>query len=277
MCIEFSAIGKVWQGFKRIKELYLRGFDKKLHGKRMTLKLEVANWIKVRWVFLIAFIIFANGAQAQFGFGGDPFGGGGDSAAADSGGGGGFDLGGAPGEEGVVRKAPYKRFIPPYDTMREIIFYENIIEDEACENCNADSLYWRAKKYLTKRLGKEQIKKMVIEDKPMERLVLKVTVPMITTNGNFTKKQEGVLEYKLTLRFKDSRYKYQFGNFVHVEPMDGTSGKLNRTYHEHYMRLKKGYQSTDKYLLAADAEVAKVVEGLKKSLKEPYQPDEDDW
>jgi hypothetical protein len=30
--------------------------------------------------------------------------------------------------------------------MREIIFYENIIEDEACENCGADSLYWRAKR-----------------------------------------------------------------------------------------------------------------------------------
>jgi hypothetical protein len=43
------------------------------------------------------------------------------------------------------------------------------------------------------------------------------------------------------------------------------------------MRLKKGFQQTDKYLLAAEAEVKLVVDGLKKSLREPYQPDEDDW
>jgi hypothetical protein len=246
----------------------------------MTENKDVSMPSGVRWFFLLIAIIFTNSVSAQFGFE-PPSGGGGDTAAAESGGGmggfGGFG-GGEPTEsEAVVKKAPYKRFIPPYDTMREIIFYENIIEDEECENCNADSLYWRAKKYLTTKIGKDAIKKMVIEDKVAERLVLRITVPMMTTNGSFTKKQEGELEYRLTLRFKDSRYKYQFGNFVHVEPMDGVSGKTNRTYHEHYMRLKKGFQQTDKYLLAAEAEVKLVVDGLKKSLREPYQPDEDDW
>lgn len=245
----------------------------------MTKNKKVSTTAGVRWLAIISIIFIHNVASAQFGFG-DPAGGAGDTAVtptSESGGFGGF--GGSEGSEGevVVKKAPYKRFIPPYDTMREIIFYENIIEDEECENCNADSLYWRAKKYLTKRLGKEAIKKMVIEDKPAERLVLKIMVPMMTTNGTFTKKQEGELEYRLTLRFKDGRYKYQFGNFVHVEPMDGVSGKVNRTYHEHYMRLKKGFQQTDKFLLAAEAEVSAVVDGLKKSLREPYQPDEDDW
>jgi len=251
---------------------YLRG--------RMTKNKEVSIATSVRWVAFISVILISNIASAQFGFG-DPAAGSADTTSTPSGGSGGFGGFGGGGEGGegevVVKKAPYKRFIPPYDTMREIIFYENIIEDEECENCNADSLYWRAKKYLTKRLGKDAIKKMVIEDKPAERLVLKVVVPMMTTNGTFTKKQDGELEYRITLRFKDGRYKYQFGNFVHVEAMDGTSGKVNRTYHEHYMRLKKGFQQTDKYLLAAEAEVNAVVDGLKKSLREPYQPDEDDW
>ncbi|MFN5889935.1 MAG: DUF4468 domain-containing protein [Bacteroidota bacterium] len=248
----------------------------------MTENKEVSIAGGVRWIIIVIVFLLTNTAVAQFGF--DPASGsGGDSAVADpsvGGGMGGFGgFGGGEGAEGeaVVKKAPYKRFIPPYDTMREIIFYENIIEDEECENCNADSLYWRAKKYLTTKLGKETIKKMVIEDKVAERLVLRITVPMMTTNGTFTKKREGDLEYRLTLRFKDSRYKYQFGNFVHVEPMDGISGNTNRTYHEHYMRLKKGFQQTDKYLLAAEAEVNLVVDGLKKSLREPYQPDEDDW
>jgi hypothetical protein len=43
------------------------------------------------------------------------------------------------------------------------------------------------------------------------------------------------------------------------------------------MRLKKGFQFTDRYLMAADTEVAEVVKALKKTLREPYQPDEDDW
>ncbi len=261
-------------------DIYSRRIEITLLRGRMTENKEVSIAAGVRFIIIAFIILLANSAVAQFGF--DPAGGsGGDTTAVgDSGSGGGFGgFGGGEGAEGevAVKKAPYKRFIPPYDTMREIIFYENIIEDEECENCNADSLYWRAKKYLTTRLGKDAIKKMVIEDKIAERLVLRVTVPMMTTNGTFTKKQEGELEYRLTLRFKDSRYKYQFGNFVHVEPMDGISGNTNRTYHEHYMRLKKGFQQTDKYLLAAEAEVKLVVEGLKKSLRQPYQPDEDDW
>jgi hypothetical protein len=118
---------------------------------------------------------------------------------------------------------------------------------------------------------------MVIEDKIAERIVLKITIPMICTYGKYNKKQEGMLEYRLSLRFKDSRYKYQFGNFVHVEVEDGLGAKISRTYHEHYMRLKKGFQFTDRYLMAADTEVAEVVKAFKKTLREPFQPDEDDW
>jgi hypothetical protein len=43
------------------------------------------------------------------------------------------------------------------------------------------------------------------------------------------------------------------------------------------MKLKKGFQATDPYLLAADREVKQLVAELTKTLKEPYQPDEDDW
>jgi hypothetical protein len=62
-----------------------------------------------------------------------------------------------------------------------------------------------------------------------------------------------------------------------VEAEEGLSTKISRTYHEHYMRVKKGFQYTDRYLLAADFEVNDVVTGLKKTLQQPYQPDEDDW
>ncbi len=180
-------------------------------------------------------------------------------------------------QEYVFKKAAYSRFIPPYDSMREIIFYENIIEDEACENCGADSLYWRAKKYLSVRFGKEAFKKMIIEDKVADRITLLVSKPMICSYGKFNKRQEGILEYRLILRFKDARYKYQFANFVHIEVEDGMGARVARIYHEYYMRLKKGFEQTDKFLLAADTETKELVAGLKKTLREPYLPDEDDW
>jgi hypothetical protein len=64
---------------------------------------------------------------------------------------------------------------------------------------------------------------------------------------------------------------------VHLQSQPGTEVKQIRTSHEYYMRVKKGYQRTDLFLLAADREVKSLVEGLRKSLKAPYQPDEDDW
>jgi hypothetical protein len=273
---------KRWQGyFKWPVRLYSRFkiLITRLNTMRNTRNGQEKSWL--RWAVILLFVMTMSDAYGQWGFGGDggspaPAAGDTTAPAADAGGGWGSEGGGAA-EEQAIKKAPYIRFIPPYDSMREIIFYENIIEDEACENCGADSLYWRAKKYLVQRFGKEGYKKMVIEDKIAERIVLKITIPMICTYGKYNKKQEGMLEYRLSLRFKDSRYKYQFGNFVHVEVEDGLGAKISRTYHEHYMRLKKGFQFTDRYLMAADTEVAEVVKAFKKTLREPFQPDEDDW
>jgi hypothetical protein len=202
------------------------------------------------------------------------------SAGGDAWGGG--DAGGWGGAEEtkgpkMPERKPYVRFVPPYDSLREIIYYEGIIEDEDCEYCMADSLYWRARKHLLTKFGKENLKKFTVEDKKADRITLLVSVPMVIKYGNYKQETVGTLEYKLTLRFKDNRYKYQFGNFVHIQAADGTGKEATRTYHEYYMKLKKGFQATDPYLLAADREVKQLVAELTKTLKEPYQPDEDDW
>ena len=77
-----------------------------------------------------------------------------------------WDMGGsvdtAKIDSSSLKKIPYVRFVPPYDTMREIIFYEGVIENEDCQLCTADSLYWRAKKYLSKKYGKAVLKKMIL-------------------------------------------------------------------------------------------------------------------
>jgi hypothetical protein len=175
-------------------------------------------------------------------------------------------------------KVPYVRFYPPYDTMREIIFYENAIDFEDCDLCSADSLYWRAKKFLIRRYGsKSNLKKMILSEKPADHITLKVTIPLVVVIGKYSKGAVGMLEYKVSLRFKDSRYKYQFGNFVHIQTAEGLSENATKTYFEYYLKVKKGYEITDRYLIAADAEVKNFIEKLSVALKQPYKPDEEDW
>ena len=176
--------------------------------------------------------------------------------------------------------AEYKRFAPPYDTNREVIFYTGVVEDYDCLECGTDSLYFRAKKYLLSYFGKKNLKSFITEDKEMEKIELLVRRPMLVSVNKNNKVQQGLLEYKVTLQFRDARYKYQFGYFVHEESMAGNQNRISRTYHEYYRKNKKGVMDSDRYLLAADREVKEIVKGLRKALKEPYNPmeaGEDDW
>ncbi len=205
-------------------------------------------------------------------------GGGGWGESNDAGGG----WGGFGGGDGIVGKQKdtlpaYERFIPPYDSLREMIFYEGVIEDMECEYCSEDSLYLRAEKYLQSIYGKKEYKKFTVEAKPGQVIWLKVEIPMIVERGSYSKGPSGRLEFSMVIRFKEARYKYQFGNFAHITEPTGLADSRLKTYHEYYMKTKRGFRSTDKYLITADKEVKKTIEGLKKALKEPYQPDEDDW
>lgn len=179
----------------------------------------------------------------------------------------------------IKPRVPYKRFVPPFDTLREIIYYSGVIDDENCETCGADSLYWRAMRYLTKRFGKEKMKDKtwVLENVVGNKIVMKITTPMMIQTNEYNKRQSGLLEYRFAIRFQENRFKYQFGNFVHVEVERGAEARMIRTYHEYYMKVKKGFQNTDIFLLAADRDVKAFVEGLKRALRGPYQPDEEDW
>ncbi len=205
-------------------------------------------------------------------------GGGGWGESNDAGGGwGGFGGGDGIGGKQKDTLPAYERFIPPYDSLREMIFYEGVIEDMECEYCSEDSLYLRAEKYLQSIYGKKEYKKFTVEAKPGQVIWLKVEIPMIVERGSYSKGPSGRLEFSMVIRFKEARYKYQFGNFAHITEPTGLADSRLKTYHEYYMKTKRGFRSTDKYLITADKEVKKTIEGLKKALKEPYQPDEDDW
>jgi hypothetical protein len=143
--------------------------------------------------------------------------------------------------------------------------------------CTSDSLYWRAKRFLSKKYGKAVFKKMLVEDKPANHLTIIVQIPMVVVNGKYNKAAKGMMEYKFVIRFQDSRFKYQFGNFIHLQSGEGLVGNPTKTYHEYYMRVKRGYEATDKFLLAADREVKDMVASISYALKAPYKPEEDDW
>ena len=205
----------------------------------------------------------------------------GDAAGADMFGGGGGGWGGFGGAEEEASKVDtlpaYERFIPPYDSLREMIFYEGVIEDWDCEFCMEDSLFARAERYFIGRYGKRQYKKFIVERKEFGLIWLKIELPMILQIGEYSKRPSGRLEFSLVLRLKEARYKYQFGNFAHITAPTGQADAQTKTYHEYYMKVKRGFRATDRYLLTADKEVKETIKGLKKALKEPYRPDEDDW
>jgi len=125
--------------------------------------------------------------------------------------------------------------------------------------------------------GKRQYKKFIVERKEFGLIWLKIEMPMILQIGEYSKKPSGKLEFSIVLRLKEARYKYQFGNFAHITAPTGQADAQTKTYHEYYMKVKRGFRATDRYLLTADKEVKETIKGLKKALKEPYRPDDDDW
>lgn len=204
-----------------------------------------------------------------------------DSAKSSGGGGGwGDDWGGGGGSkssEKAIEYKEYSRFVPPFDSLRDLIYYEGVIELTDPISPNSDTLWLRVRNFLNKRYGKENVKKFIIEEKKPDKMILKVIIPMVVSKGQFAKGEQGQLEFKLVIRLKDGdRLKYQAMNFVHVVTPAGAIGKPVRTYHEFYMRIKKGYQATDGYLLAADKEIKGFGDGLKKAVQDPYNPEEED-
>jgi hypothetical protein len=235
-------------------------------------------WVAYYKLILLAVFFAATSLSAQWGDDEDEASSSNDTASMEvSSGGGAWGGGSEDAGPKPIEKKPYVRFVPPYDSLRELIFYEGVVDDEECETCSEDSLFARAKRYLVKRFGEKPYKKMIVEEKVNQLIYMKVTIPMVVTLGEYAKRRDGEMEYVMVLRFKDARYKYQFGNFAHVTDPVGLSNDRLKTYHEYYRKAKKGFESTDRYLIAADKEVKKMVDGLTLALKEAYKPDEDDW
>jgi hypothetical protein len=173
-------------------------------------------------------------------------------------------------------KKPYVRIEMPYDTITELITYTEVVEQEE-EYSYIDSLYLRTKKYLIQKfkLNEKDFKESAAS---MEKISLTLNMPYLVQRNKYVAEPVGQLEFKLTFRFKDYRYKYLINNLKHNLP-PGASGSREKeyVYLEYYMRSDKNIIGNDRLLRAANHEINKLIKEFKKFLKDPVIIDEDDW
>ncbi|MDX5321552.1 MAG: DUF4468 domain-containing protein [Bacteroidota bacterium] len=171
-------------------------------------------------------------------------------------------------------KKPYVRITMPFDTITELITYTGIVEQE---DSYYDSLYLRAKRYL---MGKFDLKDKDFKESAlnMDKIIMTLKLPYNMQVNKFKTEQVGNLEFKLALRFKDGKYKYDIDHLKHVMP-ENAAGKTQPEYAylEYYMRAERNIIYNDLLLRAADKEINSLIGEIQKALREPVLIDEDDW
>lgn len=172
-------------------------------------------------------------------------------------------------EEGVVVK-PYERISLYVDSITNLISYIGVVEQE---ESSSDSLYIRAKKWITATFG-QNVKYET--DKKAQKIVVSLSMPAYLYTNKYGKKLNGKYDFKLTLWIKEGRYKYQFTNFVH-EATKPAAGTPMRNYFEFYYTTQNNIKNCDMLLRYADKDINAMIEKMKRALSDPLDIDEDDW
>ena len=171
-------------------------------------------------------------------------------------------------------KKPYVRIEMPYDTITEMIHYTGIVEQP---DSYYDSLYIRAKRYLISRFSLKE-KDFKESATTMDKIIMTLQLPYHMQKNKYVKEHVGNLEFKLALRFKDGKYKYDIDHLKHVYPENASgSSTPEYAYLEYYMRSERNIIYYDLLLRAADKEINSLIGEIKNALKEPIYIDEDDW
>jgi hypothetical protein len=177
-------------------------------------------------------------------------------------------------------KKPYERFKVKVDSITNLVTYKAIIDQT---ETGADSFYVRAKKWADRRYALAKNKKMVLLDKPNEKLVLRASFPAYSSMNKNNRLYNGTVEFTLTLIFKDDKYKYIIDNLVYVPEQDLEKKQKKGfqpeeiEYFEFYAAAKVRVRNYDNRLKCSDAEINVLIQDLTNSLKNPKQVDEDDF
>jgi hypothetical protein len=180
-------------------------------------------------------------------------------------------------------RKPYVRIKVPVDTITELITYEDVvIQDESYY----DSLYIRAKRWIhtkwgvpfaTKRRDKKDNEELYVDDVLYEKFKVKVTKPLVVRYNKYSKSEYGKLQFTITMRFKDGKYKYTITNLTHILPETSIQKDINYVYMEFYMKSERNIRKYDQFLRAADGSIQLLVKDMRKFMREPPEIDEDDW
>lgn len=197
-----------------------------------------------------------------------------------------FDDYSLDGKEETPKKAekkPYVRIKMPVDTITELISYEDVIEQN---ESYYDSLYIRAKRWVhthwgtphaAKKRDKKDNAELYLDDVLYEKFKAKVTVPLKVRYNKFSASEYGQLQFTITMRFKDGKYKFTITNLVHLLPETSDKKDINYVYMEFYMKSERSVVNYDRYLRAADGSIQNLVKDMRKFMREPVELDEDEW
>ncbi|MFT4523073.1 MAG: hypothetical protein ACI8ZN_002025 [Bacteroidia bacterium] len=197
-----------------------------------------------------------------------------------------YNLGGS--EEKPKKKVilkPYVRFIPPYDSTRELVMYQAVIEifDRDGYEVELDTIYYRAQQWLQAEYGKDLKKFMAadgVNEKSSEmeyKIRVTGTFACVIEPNEFTKITNGMVQYVMEIRVRDGRYRYVFKNLVHIaDPRPGEKeGK--KTYFEYLMKTKDDVRAGDQVLIAADKKINSMIAELQRACQTAPIEEEDEW
>ncbi|MFT5511792.1 MAG: hypothetical protein ACI8SE_000185 [Bacteroidia bacterium] len=184
----------------------------------------------------------------------------------------------------IIRK-PYIRFVPPYDSTRELVLYKAVIEvkDREGYEVEIDTINFRAHEWLESQFGKN-LKKYLTSDAINEsagEMEYKIIVHGMFTceiqPNEFTTIVNGQVEYDMEIRVRDGRYRYTIKNLVHVaDPRPGEK-EGEKTYFEYLMKSEDDVREGDRVLIAADKKINSMMDALQKTCQTAPIQEEDDW
>jgi len=191
-----------------------------------------------------------------------------------------------PKQEPVFVRKKYERFVPPYDSIREMVSYTGtvtVVDNEDYE-IEVDTIYARAKTWMVDEFGEKKLKKMTKLDGMNERaseteykIVIRGSFPCIVEPNEFTKKQDGDIQFKMEVRFREGRYRYRINNLVHISPLIAGEKEAETTYFEYYMKSQDDVRGGDVILLAADKKINEMIDELRKTCQTNPLEEDDDW
>lgn len=173
-------------------------------------------------------------------------------------------------EEPTVK--PYERIVLNFDSSSNLIYYDGVVEQA---ESSSDSLYLRTKKWAAKTFvgGGKALYEV---DKKAQKVIINGVLPAYNYSNKYAKKAIGRYQFKMTVWFKEERYKYHISNFVH-EGSKGNIGASPRNYFEYYYTTTNNIKASDQILRYADKDIKEMIEDFKKSMKEPPENTEDEW